>query len=294
MQDVCVLYHKNCADGFTAAWVLAKKFSDATFIPVNHGEKSIPNVKHKNVIVVDFCYPLDQLQTIKNSTLSLLVLDHHITAMQQCGHLDYCKFDLSQSGAGLAWSFAFEEPKPLLVKLIEFRDLGHLWNNHSLSPHPEAEKLLAAIDSFDKTFEIWDQLDTLLNSLEGIASLTLQGEAILRYQKTLVERLVQSRHHVQLDLAEGTLDCIAVNSSILQSELGDRLSKSTGLPALIYYQGRDFIKFSLRSGQTGYNVASISKQFRLGGGHKQAAGFSLEGRLEFPNQKINLIDDPKN
>lgn len=73
-----VIYHANCADGFTAAWAV-RQAMDAEFHPGVYGEAP-PEVAGRDVILVDFCYPFDVLMQLGLSARSVLVLDHHKSA----------------------------------------------------------------------------------------------------------------------------------------------------------------------------------------------------------------------
>src|SRR6478736_8978193 len=96
-MDLCI-YHSPCYDGFTAAWVVRQAFPDAKFIGANYGDEP-PDVRGKEVIVVDFSYPRDVLERMHEQAKSLLVLDHHKSAEKALEGLYYAKFDMSRSGA---------------------------------------------------------------------------------------------------------------------------------------------------------------------------------------------------
>ena len=54
------IYHHNCADGFTAAWVVKKAFGNVDFHPGKYNEPP-PDVTGRDVIIVDFSYKYDVL-----------------------------------------------------------------------------------------------------------------------------------------------------------------------------------------------------------------------------------------
>ena len=98
-----VLYHAECADGFGAAWALWRRFSQARYIPVKHGSPPPEGLKGERVVIVDFSYARDVLDSMARETERLLVLDHHITAEKALAGLPYAYFDMKKSGAVLAW-----------------------------------------------------------------------------------------------------------------------------------------------------------------------------------------------
>ena len=116
MKNISVLYHAGCPDGFGAAWACWNKFGDnAEYIPVKHGA-SPPNVEGRNVIIVDFSYPEPILLEMERVAESLVLIDHHKSAIKELSHLSFCHFDENFSGAYLAWKYFFGEssiPFPL-------------------------------------------------------------------------------------------------------------------------------------------------------------------------------------
>jgi uncharacterized protein len=49
-----VLYHANCADGFTAAWIAHGVFGDdAEYVPVQYGQAP-PDVRGRDVFILDW------------------------------------------------------------------------------------------------------------------------------------------------------------------------------------------------------------------------------------------------
>lgn len=140
-QKTMCIYHGNCADGFGAAWVVRKALGpDVEFHSAYYGEPA-PDVTGKNVIIVDFSYKYDALIALADKAESVLVIDHHKTAMadlvdvpQAEPHYEAHKknitgklhalFDINRSGAGLVWDFFFpQHQRPDLINHIEDRDL---------------------------------------------------------------------------------------------------------------------------------------------------------------------------
>ena len=89
-----VLYHAECADGFGAAWAIWNRFPAARFIPVKHGNPPPAELQDQRVVIVDFSYARETLETMAAQTQALLVLDHHITAEKALAGLPYAYFDM--------------------------------------------------------------------------------------------------------------------------------------------------------------------------------------------------------
>src|SRR4051812_11484396 len=101
-ENILVVYHARCNDGFCSAWVARKAMPNAQFYPASHGQKP-PDVTGKNVFVLDFAYKRDVLLGMNRQAKSLTLIDHHKTAAADLGDLDFCKFDMSKSAARLTW-----------------------------------------------------------------------------------------------------------------------------------------------------------------------------------------------
>ena len=153
MKPLCI-YHRNCADGFGAAWVVRKFFgSDGVdFYAASYGSLP-PDVAGRDVIIVDFSYKRPVLDDMALTATTILILDHHKTAaedlapfaIEECGggrfvyadiggvwrgfdELNRPKiaalFNMGKSGAGITWDFFFpNQPRLALINHIEDRDL---------------------------------------------------------------------------------------------------------------------------------------------------------------------------
>ncbi|MGH7640970.1 MAG: DHH family phosphoesterase [Candidatus Dormibacteria bacterium] len=248
-----IIYHGDCPDGFGAAFAAWKRFGDAAdYVPVSHGEVP-PRVKGRDVLIADFAYDRVTTERLAQSSARLLVLDHHRSAAAELAGLSYCVFDMERSGAVMTWQHLHQAPVPILLQYVEDRDL---WRNAL----PGSEEVSAALRAQAFDFQTWDGLD--------VSQLRLEGRALLRYQRRLVERIAAHAQPVEiLGTAVPT-----VNSSILQSELGDVLA--TGHPfAGVWWQGSgDVARWSLRSTKEGVDVSLVAARYG-GGGHRTAAGF---------------------
>jgi len=273
LSNTLVLYHAGCPDGFGSAWAFYQKYgSKAEYRPVRYGD-SHPDVTGKSVFIVDFSYPRTILEEMRQAAESLMVLDHHKTAEEDLRGLDYCHFDMTHSGAYLAWEYLFgADNVPLLIQYVEDRDLWKWKLNGS-------EEILSALDSYKKTFDNWNYLNSMLQEegSEDWQSIYDSGAAILRYKNSLVKALSKRAYRLKI----GEEDVLALNSSVFQSELGNLLSEGEPYAAIYYWSGDKFI-FSLRSKESGVDVSSVAKKFG-GGGHKNAAGFSVSSLEELSN-----------
>lgn len=261
-----VIYHKSCPDGFGAALAL-KVFldrehadSDAEFVAANHGDP-VPDVSNKHVYIVDFAFNRETTKTIHQQAESLIVLDHHKSAEEYLKGLPYCIFDMSRSGAMMAWQhFNPNLPVPRLIQYIQDKDLWQ-WNL------PFSREYSAGLSLFPFDFEQWH---LLLND-NTVDEIIEQGKTILAYEKQLLKRAISKG--VRMVTMAGH-DVPMLNSTILASEIGNELAQ--GHPfAVTYFDTATKRIFSLRSAADGIDVSDVAKQFPGGGGHFHAAGFSL-------------------
>jgi nanoRNase/pAp phosphatase (c-di-AMP/oligoRNAs hydrolase) len=247
------VYHGDCPDGFGAAFAAWKRYGDgADYVPVSHGDPP-PKTEGRHVLMADFAYDRGTTERLAESSASLVVLDHHRSAASELADLPYCVFDMNRSGAVMAWQYLHETPVPPLLSYVQDRDL---WR-HDL---PESEEVSAALRAHDFDFKTWDSID--------VEQLRVEGRALLRYQRRMVERVAA---HASLVEILGT-SVPTVNSAVLQSELGDVLA--AGHPfAGVWWQGSgDMARWSLRSTPGGVDVSLIAARYG-GGGHRTAAGF---------------------
>jgi len=264
MSYLCI-YHKNCADGFGAA-LAVKVYCDelgesCEFLPAQYGDE-VPDVTGKKVLIVDFSYDRETLLSLKESALSLQVIDHHKSAMEALAGLDYCIFDMDYSGAVLTWQTLFpNRAVPLLLSYIQDRDLWQ-WQLE------DSKAVSAALLTLNKTFELWQPY--LADEL--VAELIVKGNAIVDYQNQQLARTPKGEKVPMATIAGHTVPC--VNSTHLISEMGEILAQGHPFAAL-YFDRSDKRIYSLRSAKDGIDVAKIAQQYG-GGGHFHAAGFAVD------------------
>lgn len=263
-SDTIVIYHGSCTDGFAAAWVAHKVLPDAKFFPAIHGQKP-PDVKGKKVYLFDFAYKREAMLRMKDEAKSLIVLDHHKTAAEELKDLDFCHFDMTKSGASLAWHFFKDRIKgemPWLISYTEDRDLG-LWQL------PFSHEIAAAVNSYPFDFKVWDALERVYPTNDIVnSSLVHDGHAIMRFQQRLVEIAMHHAVVVMLD----NYRIMAANTSLVHGEVASKLAETNPFGLSWYKREDGKIVHSLRSKSDGVDVSAIAYKHG-GGGHPHAAGF---------------------
>lgn len=260
-----VLYHAHCTDGFGAAYAVWKIHgSNAIYLPVKY-DNPMPKLKKRSqVYIVDFSYPKEQLLDLAKEMHQVTVLDHHKTAEEDLRNIDLSEtpnlsitFDMEKSGAVLAWEhFHPTLEVPPLILHIQDKDLWRF-------DLKDTKKVIASLRSYAMDFKLWDRFD--------LRTLITEGEAILRYQTLTVDKLCKNARMMKIT----NYTVPAVNSGVLQSEIGNRLCElySDSPFSAVYFDASDKTRYSLRS-IGDFDVSEVAKHFG-GGGHKNAAGYFL-------------------
>jgi oligoribonuclease NrnB/cAMP/cGMP phosphodiesterase (DHH superfamily) len=264
-----VIYHENCNDGFCAAWLFWKAYSDVVFKPCPNLRPKLEDVvgdeTYDEVYILDYSFPRDEMELLSTKT-NLLVLDHHKSAEKDCVGLDFCSFDMNRSGAMLAFDYLSTLGWPLdylidsvkeFVSYIQDRDLWTKALNKS-------DDVTAAINSYPRDFYVWNNFD--------INILKTEGSVINRYRQQLIQQHVE---RAKIERFEGH-DVYVTNCSTkdICSEVGEILAKDKPF-AITFFDYGSKREYSLRSREGGEDVSLIAKKLG-GGGHKQAAGFTVD------------------
>jgi len=311
MKKPLFIYHGNCYDGFTAAWVFNRFKGEADFVPAKYGEPP-PDCKGRDVWLVDFSYPRETLiRDVIIPSSRTLIFDHHKTAeaalhdiqgelrikhkLQRNG--DKIIFDMSRSGSGILYDELELElgrkagqHKPRynggrelwLVDYIEDRDL---WR-HQL---PDSDIVSAYISSIEMTFGNWDAINAL-----GRMRVTEGGRAIQRYIDLYGKK---ARATARFELVDGnnvpTMNAPYMNCS---EHVGALAEENPDAPFAVGYFRREDGRwqFSLRArGGSNFDVSEVALKFG-GGGHKSAAGFDascLPWEPSVPPEQVHLGED---
>lgn len=265
-----ILYHADCPDGFCAAWVAWTKldFVETAFIDCRYNEDPPLLSPNARVLIVDFSYPRVVLERLRESVAELVVLDHHKTAAEDLEGFAGATFDMTKSGARLAWEYFFPGmPAPKIVEYVEDRDLWR-WQL------PQSKEISAYITSFEFDYLTWDRISRELSSESDFSHCVWEGAAILRERDKAVEMLCENAGLMDI----GGYFVPVVNTACYISEVANKLcEKHPAAPfAACYFDARGSIKrkWSLRSTR-GFDVTTVAKKYG-GGGHPAAAGFSAD------------------
>jgi oligoribonuclease NrnB/cAMP/cGMP phosphodiesterase (DHH superfamily) len=279
-----VLFHGNCYDGFTAAWIARNAgVPEQNLIPCHYGGKSFPDVPSEaKVLMVDFSYDRPILQVMKDSIDDLIVLDHHRTAEAQLHGLDWAYFDMEESGASLAWKFF--HPDQAVPRFVDYIREHDLWRFEL----PNSAQIRAYIRSYEMDFEAWDRLNTTIVMDTVVA--VREGYAIERGQAAAVSAMVEQA--VMIKVGGHTVP--VVNATIYFSEVATRLLKlHPEAQFAAYYMDRadGMRQWGMRSNPD-FDCSKVAKRYG-GGGHQQAAGFTTEVPKQLDMEPRNgILENP--
>lgn len=256
-----VIYHASCTDGFGAAYSAWKLLGNrATYYACKHGDAP-PDVSGKVVAILDFSFNNATTKQMIKDSEGLIIIDHHKSAVVELHDISNALFDMTKSGAMLAWEWFHpgKEP-PKFINYIEDRDLWK-WEL------PYSKEFSAAFDMVPFKFEEFEKFED--DSVFDDA--VKRGSYILAYSKTVIKKVSEKAKSRKFKGKH----VLVVNSSHWMSEIGASLSPNCDF-AMIWYYCHDSLttKVSLRSFHDHIDVSEISKEFG-GGGHRKAAGFIL-------------------
>lgn len=264
-QTHCI-YHGNCPDGFTAAWLIGRAFGEDTKFTAGAYGTPAPDVTGERVIIADFSYPADELRRLADQADSLTLLDHHASAQRDLEGFQHAHaqivFDMERSGAGIVWDWLHPtEPRPALVNYVEDRDLWRFALPHS-------EDIAPLFMGTHLSFDNWDTLHYVLDNDFDLARST--GSAMRQVRDKIIGEIVATARTMVI---AGYEVPVAPSPYALGSDVAGELFLAEESAFAAYYvdkaEGR---QFGLRSGENGIDVSEIAKTYG-GGGHKHAAGF---------------------
>lgn len=278
MNRPLVIYHGNCADGFSAAWCFWRKYGTGADYVAGVYQQDPPDVTGRDVYLVDFSYKRAVVEQMLKAANTVTLIDHHKTAIDDLRPLAerlemtnndgrgvtfgwFC--DLNRSGATLAWDYLFPgEDRPLLLGHVEDRDLWRF-------KLPGTREIQALVFSHEYSFETWDKLMSA-DQVE-LLKMTAAGAAIERkHHKDVAELVAVCKRRMVI----GAYDVpVASLPYTLVSDAAHLMAQGEPFAAC-YWDTAEGRVFGLRATDDGVDVSDVAKLYG-GGGHAKAAGFKV-------------------
>lgn len=263
-KKIAVIYHGDCWDGFSGGYAAWKKFGKrAEYFPMKHHEPIPKDLKNKDIYIVDFAFKEPIMKKLVAANKKVVALDHHISAEKATRMAHEYVYALDHSGAVIAWRYFHpHKPIPRLLRHVEDIDIWKF-------AIPHTKELMAYMGTVDFDLKAWDRLAREWENPKKYREYIKRGADILRYEDRMVRRLLEG---AELAKFEG-YKTLVVNSPVLHSEIGHRLSKKLPPIAIVWSEKDHVIKVSLRSDGKA-DVSQIAQKYG-GGGHKAAAAFTF-------------------
>jgi oligoribonuclease NrnB/cAMP/cGMP phosphodiesterase (DHH superfamily) len=282
LKDIVIIYHKNCPDGFAAAWVANRYFANtASYIPASYGDPIPENIEGKEVYVLDFSYDAERLSSLEAKAKRLVVIDHHKGAEAHVKATKEHVFDLHHSGAYLTWRYFY--PNVEIPTFIEYLSDGDI----NIYTRPDAEVICAYICSTEKAFEAFEGLYEEMEDINKRKGVLEKGSIIIRYREFIVEPAFNSIHFI--NLAGVVLPAVnAVLPMDEKSYLIHKIYERYPPVAMSYRYDEGEWKCSLRSNGE-FDCIELAQKFG-GSGHRGAAGFTITA--EPGVYPFEVVDNP--
>ena len=306
-RQVIVLYHKNCNDGFVSAMVARHYLSSAVCVPVQYGEDIPKEVKEasglETLLILDFSFPHDVLNELADKFHRVFVLDHHKTFIDQIKKVN-------EDDIRYEWLFSSEENKETWVSGAKmtyavftqmygylddyWKDLVEHTSRHDTWKHGG--------DYTDVAFRLQTGLMSLRVGSTDAERLSLACDCMrngpVSFTKLIVDAgeaiITQNIEHIKKTLAaKAVVTTVHFNEKAYRVAYCELESKYVSLASQFYHEmfpGIDFSAsldkkerpgqdpvwvWSLRTTRSDVPLGNIAKS-QGGGGHSQAAAFSLK------------------
>lgn len=283
MEQILILYHGGCPDGFGGAFAAWKKYGDsAEYVPLHRGEPPPDAIDGAQVYLIDFTYTRDVMDEIVRRAASVTVLDHHEGVADVVRAMPEYVFDADRSGATIAWSYFHPNtPVPYFFKLLEDQDLYRM-------VLPDTVPLHAYLEVHPFTFPDWNLLCQTLEDVETREAFLVRARAYAEYFELLADMAIQRAKLVSFEGYEVYFaTCHPFKS--LKARLGHGLAVKKAPFALIVAAHPKGYGVSIR-GDGSVDVAKIAQKFG-GNGHPSSSGFLIPREGPFPWE---LIEDHEN
>ena len=231
-------------------------------------------LKNNEIYLVDLCFNKNTMERLLNENKKVVVIDHHIGRKDEVKISTDYLFNVNNSAAVLSWKYFYPKKKiPRILKIVEDMDI---WKFKI----PHTRELLASLGTYEFNFLKWNRTANDFENAKKRKKYINEGMAIVKYQNNLIKKIAG---YGEKAIFEGH-EVFAVNSPILESELGHYISKNKKTIGLVWSYRNGLFKGSLRN-EGEINLSDLAKKYG-GGGHKSAAGFTFNAKIKFPWKKI--------
>lgn len=301
-----IISHYGCTDGRGSIWAVhrlfcklrghSKAISSLRIVEAKHETKSnkveeiVNACRDRNVLIADFAFPPAQILAIKKICKKFILLDHHNSNKLSLTMEPNCYFDLEHSGAFLVWAYMVtsvplqiptDMEAPKIIQYIQDRDIWKFELPHSREISTAIRiHVKNTVDDFDAIDDGGDQM------LESLAE---KGKLYMLAQNFNIDGGNVRGVHMTTFMG---LDAVVINTNESPSDVADAILNNPKyrkhrLAMIISWRPKlGCFKINLRSRESDQDldVGFIASYYWEGGGHPQAAGFTIP-----TNVPINVI-----
>lgn len=280
-----ILYHANCLDGFGSAYIAMKTLNieEKNTLAMQYDKSAIythlldfiSGKKLRTVYILDFSLPIHLMETLSTIAKKVVLIDHHKTAIEMYEGWKHPKnieliLNINYSGVGLTAKY-FNYPVTRWVTYIQDRDL---WKFN----YKNSKAFCAKISKITKNFETWNTvLNSIILSPSYFTHFIEEGEKLLEKNEALINSYLEQSFSYLIDSIHAGLACIIKEKDrCILSELGHKLAEKSGTFGAIITEKADGTLSNIISLRSigNYDVEKLAK-LQGGGGHKNAAGYTL-------------------
>lgn len=302
-----VIYHDQCFDGMTAAWILWCLFGDKDTDYHAGGYNGVlaafPDTDAEELYIVDYSYPRAIIEREIAKRKKVVVLDHHKSALVLEG-LPGVHLDMNRSGAGITYDYAMshlhdfvmmltpESNKTLsdFISLVQDRDLFKFEN-------PDSRAFTCRMSVADMTLQGWNELYTCFAFKRE--NFMAEGRAIEAHFDRNIDKFIKN-NLIWVKLFGRQIPVLNLPKEYGSDSCKEMLTRFPEAPfAMYYYEDSEswtkgpYIGIRARKGDT-VDVTPLAEHFG-GGGHRDASAFRVPfdrlRMLEYDNvlpTKMNL------
>lgn len=256
-----IVIHDNDADGWTSAAIVGRFLNGVINIPLESSKQKDFKVPDCDTLyVVDLSLSKDEVIRLKNTGTKVTIIDHHGTSewIKEYGGVH----DINHSACMLTWLHLFPtQEAPDFVKYVEDRDL---WK-FSL---PKSRQVGYYLSQF--RFTSLELVNDLIENFTGsnLERYDIIYDALIARCNNRVDSWKKDPLYIYIDEQRIPIIELVNDISECMQWFRDVLNKDTVASFRVANPGR--IVVSLR----GKDSRRIAEKYG-GGGHDQAAGFSL-------------------
>lgn len=280
------IYHANCTDGLTSVGIAVQpqQATDNRYVTramAYQNKLDIEELRGKRVCFLDFSVGKSTMLEILEVAEHVTVIDHHVSVYEELSEIVADNFnyvyDVNKSGAGLAWDYFIGGEMPLFVKLVQDRDI---WTKEYYDTEPFSLAIrVENLDFEEMVCVIADITDFIKKHPGHIDDFTIElianGKSYMKYQTYIVKQIASNAIKAILDDGQ---EVMKVNCAAgLISDVGSYLAENSDCGVALMYvdTGKQRICSLRVAADSDYDASAYAKAHG-GGGHKRAAGWSVE------------------